>query len=85
MLCPSSIYQYFSDKETIILSLAEHFMEKIHIIVDKHIRALVTIEELDSVMLGRQNSSKRSMLIQLCRVSLTILNLNKQRRRYSRS
>lgn len=47
---PSSIYQYFSDKETIILSLAEHFMEKIHIIVDKHIRALVTIGDLESVM-----------------------------------
>jgi AcrR family transcriptional regulator len=47
---PGSIYQYFSDKETIILSLAEHFMEKIQLIVDKHIQALVTIEDLESVM-----------------------------------
>lgn len=47
---PGSIYQYFSDKETIILSLAEHFMEKIHLIVDKHIQALVTIEDLGMVL-----------------------------------
>ncbi len=47
---PGSIYQYFSDKETIILSLAEHFMEKIHLIVDKHVQALVTIEDLEKVL-----------------------------------
>lgn len=47
---PSSIYQYFSDKETIILSLAEHFMEKIHVIIDKHIQELDSIEDLAQVL-----------------------------------
>ncbi|WP_017222123.1 TetR/AcrR family transcriptional regulator [Moritella dasanensis] len=45
-----SIYQYFSDKETIILSLAEHFMKKIHVIVDKHIDKLDSLDDLDMVM-----------------------------------
>lgn len=47
-----SIYQYFSDKDTIILSLAEHFMKKIHVIVDKHIDKLHTMDDLEMVMNG---------------------------------
>ena len=47
---PSSIYQYFSDKETIILSLAEHFMAKIHVIIDKHIQELHSIQDLAQVL-----------------------------------
>ena len=45
-----SIYQYFSDKQTIILSLAEHFMKQIHVIVDKHIGELDSMEDLEKVM-----------------------------------
>ncbi|AZG36499.1 MAG: TetR/AcrR family transcriptional regulator [Shewanella psychromarinicola] len=47
---PASIYRYFSDKEAIILSLAEHFMEKIQLIVDKHVIALKTLEDLEMVL-----------------------------------
>lgn len=45
-----SIYQYFSDKQTIILSLAEHFMKQVHLIVDKHIGELDTMADLEKVM-----------------------------------
>jgi len=37
---PSSIYQYFSDKETIILALAEHYMVQITGLIEKNLDKL---------------------------------------------
>lgn len=37
---PSSIYQYFSDKETIIIALAEHYMAQITNIIEKNLNDL---------------------------------------------
>jgi AcrR family transcriptional regulator len=45
-----SIYQYFSDKETLIISLAEHFMDKIHLLVDNNLSKLNSLADLESVL-----------------------------------
>lgn len=45
-----SIYQYFSDKETLIISLAEHFMDQIHFLVDKNLSNLNSLADLKTVI-----------------------------------
>ena len=45
-----SIYQYFSDKETLIISLAEHFMDKIHFLLDNNLSKLNSLADLESVL-----------------------------------
>ena len=42
---PSSIYQYFSDKESMIIALAEHYMAIIHNIVEQHVARMTAIED----------------------------------------
>ncbi|MDB1123996.1 TetR family transcriptional regulator [Vibrio algarum] len=37
---PSSMYQYFSDKETIIIALAEHYMVQINDIIENNLKDL---------------------------------------------
>lgn len=47
---PSSIYQYFSDKESIILALAEDYMEIIHDIIDRNLAELKSVDDLEKVL-----------------------------------
>jgi len=47
---PSSIYQYFSDKESIIIALAEHYMTIIHKIITDSLAQMQTIEDFRSVL-----------------------------------
>ncbi len=44
-----SIYQYFSDKDTLIYSLAEYFTEQIHAIIDKNLQQLQRFEDIETV------------------------------------
>ena len=46
-----SIYQYFSNKDAIVLALAEHFTETIHGIVDHNLLELNTFDDLRRFML----------------------------------
>lgn len=39
-ISPSSIYQYFSDKETMIIALAEDYMQQIRAIIEKNLNEL---------------------------------------------
>jgi AcrR family transcriptional regulator len=50
---PSSIYQYFSDKETIIIALAEHYMVQISSLIEKNLDKLADHASVEEVM--RQN------------------------------
>lgn len=50
---PSSIYQYFSDKETIIMALAEHYMVQITAIIEKNLNDLAQHAHIVDVL--RQN------------------------------
>ncbi|MGO0308927.1 TetR/AcrR family transcriptional regulator [Endozoicomonas acroporae] len=44
-----SIYQYFSDKDTLILSLAEHFIDQIHAILDSNLAELKSFSDITRV------------------------------------
>ncbi|WP_163372503.1 TetR/AcrR family transcriptional regulator [Endozoicomonas acroporae] len=44
-----SIYQYFSDKDTLILSLAEHFIDQIHAILDNNLAELKSFSDITRV------------------------------------
>lgn len=50
---PSSIYQYFSDKETIIIALAEHYMAQITTLIEKNLNDLDQHAQLADAL--RQN------------------------------
>ena len=50
---PSSIYQYFSDKETIIIALAEYYMVQISSLIEKNLDTLE--EHVQIADLLRQN------------------------------
>ncbi|MFT6924715.1 MAG: AcrR family transcriptional regulator [Psychromonas sp.] len=50
---PSSIYQYFSDKETIIIALAEHYMVQISSLIEKNLDKLEEHARVEDVI--RQN------------------------------
>ena len=50
---PSSIYQYFSDKETIIIALAEHYMVQISSLIEKNLDKLEDHARVEDVI--RQN------------------------------
>lgn len=47
---PSSIYQYFSDKESIIIALAEHYMAVIHKIIADNISRMQSIEDFRPIL-----------------------------------
>lgn len=47
---PSSIYQYFSDKESIILALAEHYMAIIRRMLEQNLEQLNSLEQLPSLL-----------------------------------
>lgn len=47
---PSSIYQYFSDKETIIIALAEHYMEQISKLIENNLDKLDQHAEVADVL-----------------------------------
>lgn len=44
-----SIYQYFSDKDTLVLSLAEHFIDQIHAILDNNLAELKSFSDITRV------------------------------------
>jgi len=48
---PSSIYQYFSDKETIIIALAEHYMGHIRNIIEKNLDKLQQRHQITDVLI----------------------------------
>ena len=47
---PSSIYQYFSDKETIIIALAEHYMVQISSLIEKNLDMLQEHARVEDVI-----------------------------------
>ncbi|WED24773.1 TetR/AcrR family transcriptional regulator [Vibrio sp. JC009] len=47
---PSSIYQYFSDKETIIIALAEHYMEQIRTLIEQNLQVLEGHAQISDVI-----------------------------------
>ncbi|MDX2321849.1 MAG: TetR/AcrR family transcriptional regulator [Moritella sp.] len=47
---PSSLYQYFADKDTMVQSLAQQFMAQIHTIVEKHAQNLQSFDDLEKVL-----------------------------------
>ena len=49
---PGSIYQYFKNKQSIIIALAEHYMEQIHTILDDNLAHLESVDSM-AVMLAR--------------------------------
>ncbi len=49
-VAPSSIYQYFSDKETIIIALAEQYMEQIRALIEKNLDRLEHHEQIAEVI-----------------------------------
>lgn len=49
-ISPSSIYQYFSDKESIILALAMQYMEVIHDIIEENLAEIHTLAQLPDLL-----------------------------------
>lgn len=47
---PGSIYQYFTNKQSIIIALAEFYMEKIHAILDDNLANLDSVELLPQML-----------------------------------
>lgn len=47
---PSSIYQYFSDKETIIIALAEQYMEEIKSLIEVNLDKLESASQIEDIL-----------------------------------
>lgn len=47
---PSSIYQYFSDKETMIIALARQYMEVIHQIIETNLVEMNSLQQLPELL-----------------------------------
>lgn len=47
---PGSIYQYFKNKQSIIIALAEHYMDQIHAILDDNLAHLESVESLPKML-----------------------------------
>ena len=48
---PGSIYQYFKNKQSIIVALAEHYMEQIHSILDESLTQVDHIDALPAMLM----------------------------------
>lgn len=47
---PGSIYQYFKNKQSIIVALAEHYMDQIHAILDDNLEHLDSLDDLAALL-----------------------------------
>lgn len=47
---PGSIYQYFKNKQSIIIALAEHYMDQIHAILDDNLEHLDSVDSLPKML-----------------------------------
>ncbi len=47
---PGSIYQYFKNKQSIIIALAEYYMEQIHTILNENLAELTSVEAMPEML-----------------------------------